>query len=638
MKKFALAFLSITMTTALFSQTLFNYGKQTVSKEEFLNAFNKNPNTGTDRKASLKEYLDLYTNFKLKVQAAYDDGLEKDATQQYELQNFRRQIADNIINEQANVKEMVKEAFARSQKEILLAQVFIEVPAESDTTEAYKKIQEAYKDLQAGKKFEEIAKQYSNDAATQQNKGDLGYITAFSLSYRLENIIYSLPVNTFSAPFKTKLGYHIFKNAGERKPLGSRKVAQIMIAVPPNSSAAEITIAEKKADSVYSLILKGEPFGRLAAAISNDLSSNNNNGELPEFTTGTYSPDFENAAFALSKTGQLTKPFQTAFGFHILKLIEAKEAPKDINDPTTFAIVQEKVVKDNRMEQAKKNLINKTLATIKYKPAVYKENDLFSYVDSAQEKKEITVKGLSAKTVIFSFTKQNVKAEDFANYVMSARNGLEEPVNYKSLLNQYVNVAADEYYRNHMEDYNVDFAKQVKEFKDANLLFAIMEKKVWGKANGDSTGLQQYYAAHKEKYQWPASADALIITANNEQLSDTLQMKMKQQMGNWREITSKYDTDVIADSGRYELSQLPVVDRTNFSNGLFTAPVKNENDGSYTFNYIFNLYKDPSQRSFEDARGMVISDYQQILEDKWIAELKKKYPVVVNQTVFQTIK
>ena len=120
-----------------FAQNVFTYGKNAVTKDEFEKAFNKNPNLPTDRKAALREYLNLYINFKLKVQAAYDAGLDKDPTQQYELQNFKTQLAENIINEQANIKELVKEAFDRSQKEVQLAQVFIEVPANADTTEAY---------------------------------------------------------------------------------------------------------------------------------------------------------------------------------------------------------------------------------------------------------------------------------------------------------------------------------------------------------------------------------------------------------------------------------------------------------------------------------------------------------------------
>ena len=639
MKKIGLGLLSLSLTLGLHAQNVFTYGKNAVSKDEFVRAFNKNPNVTADRKTALKEYLDMYINFKLKVQAAYDEGLEKDPTQQYEMDNFRRQIADNMINEQANVKELVKQAFARSQKEILLSQIFIPTVPGEDTLQAFQKIQEAYKALKDGKNFQAACQEFSTDEDTRKSNGDLGYVTAFTLPYEFENVIYSLKPNEFSSPFKSRIGYHIFKNASERKSLGSRKVAQILIAMPPGSSDDEKAVAQKKADSVYQLVKQGQNFGKIAVAISNDLSSNNNNGELPEFTTGTYSPDFEQMAFSLKNAGDVSAPFQTAHGFHIIKLIEAKQAPSDVSDAATFATVQDKVVKDNRMDQAKKALITKILTQIKYKAVAFKANDLYGFTDSALEDKKPIANSVNGKTVLFSFAKKNVTADDWITFVKSVKNGSETfSPDYPKLLKQYTNVAAEEYYRDHLGDYNADYAKQIQEFKEANLLFAIMEKKVWGNANVDSVGLQAYYSGHKEKYIWPASADALIVTANNQQLSETLLSKLKDDVKNWREITSKYESDVIADSGRYELSQLPVVDRTNFTKGLFTAPVKNANDGSYSFNYIVNMYKEPSQRSFEDSRGMVISDYQQVLEEKWIAELRKKYPVLVNETVFQTIK
>src|SRR4051812_18304171 len=151
MNKLVLAGLFAILATGSFAQSLFTIGKVAVSKDEFLRAFNKNPVTGTERRKALKEYLELYINFRLKVQAAYDAGLDKDPNQQFELENFKKQLADNIINNEANVKELVKEAFERGQKEIHLQQVYIELPENVDTAEAYKKIQLAYKQLQAGK-------------------------------------------------------------------------------------------------------------------------------------------------------------------------------------------------------------------------------------------------------------------------------------------------------------------------------------------------------------------------------------------------------------------------------------------------------------------------------------------------------
>jgi peptidyl-prolyl cis-trans isomerase SurA len=641
MKKTVLTLISLTLVAGSFAQNVFTYGKNNVSKEEFVRAFNKNPNITADRKKALKEYLDLYVNFKLKVQAAYADGLDKDATQQYELQNFRRQIADNIINDEANVKALVKEAFERSRKEIHLAQVFIEVPANSDTTDAYKRIQAAYKQLKEGKDFGTVAQEYAGDDATKQSKGDLGFITAFTLPYEFERIAYSLKPNSISAPVKTKLGYHIFKNIAERASLGYRKVAQILVAYPPNGSAADKAFASRKADSIYNLLQNGASFDMLASTVSNDLSSSNNKGELPEFTTGAYTPDFESVAFSLQKPGQLSKPFQTSYGFHILKLIEAKPAPSDINDAATFAALQEKVTKDNRMDLSKKQLINKKLAIIKYKPSPVKEKDLFVFTDSAIQKASMpTIKGINEKTVIFSFAKQNITAGDWVRFAKVAPQlpAYTSKLDYPSLFKEYIQATADEYYRNNLDAYNPNFAKQVNEFKEANLLFGIMEKKVWGKANADTTGLLNCYNQHKSKYTWSLSADAVIITCNSIQLADEMQQKIKANPADWRQITGSHGADVVADSGRYELGQLPVIDRTNFTDGLFTGAVKNETEGTYTFNYVIKVYREQGQRSFDDARGMVISDYQQVLEDNWIAELKKKYAVKINHPVFLTIK
>ena len=492
MKKILLAFISTSIMAGSYAQTVFTYGKNAVSKDEFVRAFNKNPSVTGDRKKAIKEYLDLYINFKLKVQAAYDAGLDTDATQQYELQNFKRQIADNVINDQANVKELVKEAFSRSQKEIHVAHVFVEAIG-GDTTEAFKRINAAYKELKDGKDFNTVATTYSSDEAVRQSKGDLGFVTAFTLPYDIETAIYNLKPGSYSTPFKSKLGYHIFRNIEERASKGSRRVAQILISLPPNAKPEQRSFAQRKADSIYTLLQAGANFTTLVGEVSNDLSTNSNKGELPEFTTGTYSPEFEAAAFSMTKVGEISKPFTTEHGFHIIKLLEANNAPTDINDGATFASLQEKVSKDTRLERSKQRLIEQKLSLLKYKAGLVKLNDVIAYTDSAVAGKTATIKGLAPNTVLFSFAKQNVTLDDWIKYAKTIPFSEGTKRDYAELYKAYVRSAADEYYRNNLNDYNADYAKQLKEFKEANLLFGIMEKNVWGKANTDTTSLQEYY-------------------------------------------------------------------------------------------------------------------------------------------------
>lgn len=642
MKKLVCCFFSFSIAIASFSQTVFTYGNKPVSKEEFLRAFNKNPNPVADRKKALKEYLDLYINYKLKVQAAYDAKLDADATQKFELDNFKQQIADNVLNEEAGIDAFVKEAFAHSLKDIHLAQVFVEIAPGADTNILRNHIQSAYKALKEGKDFATVSSEYSTDAATRQAAGDLGYITAFTLPHEFEKVAYSLKPGTFSAPFKSSLGYHIFKNVEERKAVGTAKVSQILIALPPNADAQQKQQFAKTADSVYSLLQAGASFEDLVRTVSNDNYSISTNGLLPDVSVGQYSLPFEQAVFSLKTPGEVSKPFATEHGFHILKLHELKPVSTDFEDAMTIALLKEKVAKDSRLESAKKALIKKQLTTIKYKPSVYNENELWRFTDTALRDGNLArFTQINNKTVLFSFAQQKVTVTDWINFTKTVKQTPSSPLSrlpYKELMQEYVKTSGTEYYRNHLGDYSTSFKQQVQEFKEANMLFGIMDVNVWSRANTDSAGLHDYYNANKKKYQWEPSADALIVVSSNEQVLQEVKQKINPDFSNWRNVVDGYNGTVTADSGRYELSQLPVVDRTNFQPGVVTVPVKNEADGTFTFNYVIKVYKDTEQRSFDDARGMVTGDYQQVLEDRWVAALKKKYPVKINQAVFATIK
>lgn len=618
------------------SQTLFTYGKHAVSKEEFLKAFNKNPSLEPDRKKALREYLDLYINFKLKVQAAYDASLQNDPNYLLETDNFKKQLAANFINDEANIKGLVEEAFERSQKDIHLQQIFIATPNEKDTLSAFQQAQQAYFDLNSGKSFANTAEKYSTDPTSTE----LGYITVFTLPYNYETIIYDLKPGNYAAPVRSAYGYHIFYNAGERPAVGRRKAAQILIAVPPGATDAEKIALKHKADSIYT-ILQNDPgkWDEMVTAFSNDVTTAHNHGVMQEFGIGQFSPAFETAAFSLSKPGDISEPVETSFGYHIIQLREIIPVAKNLEDPIIAATLKDRVEKDDRLAQARKLLVNKWMKLTNYKPAAYDANELWAYADSAY--KGGNTKGFSKindSTVLFSFAKQKITASDFAKYVRATKVfPMYQSMSYADLMKEFVKAATTEYYQNHLEDYNAEFKAQVKEFNEANLLFAIMDKEVWTKSSTDEQGLKNLYEENKSKYLWAPSANAIIFTANNDKILAELQQKLKDNMNNWKSIAESFGSSVMADSNRYELSQIPVVDRTKFSEGITTAPVKN-NDGSYTFAYILKMYNEPAQRSFEEARGLVINDYQTVLEKQWLDSLKKKYPVKVNETVFNGLK
>jgi len=642
MKKTLLLACIAGISYSAWSQPLFTYGTKQVSKQEFLKAFNKNPSPSADQKQAIQEYLDLYVNYKLKVQAAYDEKLNEQPSFKYESENFKKQIADNLINEEASINALVDEAFKRSQKDIHAAQIFIEVKAGADTVEAYKQIQAAYAALKAGKDFSETVINFTNDDATKATKGDLGYITVFTLPYEFENEIYKLKPGTFSAPYRSKIGFHIFKNVSERPAVGKRKVSQILITVPKGANEVQQQRFAKIADSVYTELTEHNAvFEKLVPVFSTDRSSLYNGGQLPEVSVGQFDADFEQKVFALKTVGSISKPFQSAYGWHILKLNEVIAVPSDPADALYAAQLKQYIERDNRLVVAKKQLTKKWMVLCKFKEAPFDMKDLGVFTDSAIVNKEFTsYKKITPTTLLFSFEKQKVTAGDWARFVKAIKQS-GNPIGskpYPEMMKEYQQIVCSEYYHDHLEDFNSSMKEQGKEFDEANLLFAAMDKHVWGKAGEDTAGLREYYTSHAAKYIWQPGVSALVITCAGKDLAREVADKLSKNPADWRAITGGYGTNVIADSSRYEQNQLPVKETVEARKGFMSAPEKNAGDDSYTILYVTEVYNKPEQRSFDDARGLVINDYQQVLEKNWLTALKKQYPVKVNQTVLKSLK
>jgi peptidyl-prolyl cis-trans isomerase SurA len=242
-------------------------------------------------------------------------------------------------------------------------------------------------------------------------------------------------------------------------------------------------------------------------------------------------------------------------------------------------------------------------------------------------------------TVLFNFDHQSYRLKEWIYFAKGSHvqrpGGVEAD---RELFGKFVERCAQDYYRNHLEDYNKDFAFQLNEFREGNLLFEIMQRKVWDKASTDSAGLSRYYEAHKDKYWWESSADALLFTCNNSRTAEDLRMRIQAHpIAAWRQMTDSGGAAIQADSGRYELAQIPNPTKAAIVAGAFTPFTTNATDNSVSFAYILNVYRDRAPRNFRDARGFVINDYQGWLEDQWIAELKKKYAIKVEESVVKTL-
>ncbi|MBB1285918.1 peptidylprolyl isomerase [Flavisolibacter sp. BT320] len=633
MKKLLTA-LSLAAAFSAPAQTLFTYGNEAVSAPEFLAAFQKN-NQGPVTDKALKEYLDLYIASRLKIKEA--KALRYDTLPQLaaDMASLRQQIMPAYLTDKESISRMTEEAFTRSQKDLRVAHIFIKLG--EDSTAAAKKKEAVEKALRRGD-FAAVSKTYSDDPNAKTNGGDMGWITAFSLPYELENLAYNTAVGKVSPVYQSRAGYHVFKVLESRKAMGRVKAAQILLAVPPNSNEATKVGLKRRADSMYRRLLTGEDFGKLAAAFSNDMVSAASGGVIAEFGVGEYDTAFEKAVLAL-KDGAVSKPFETAHGYHIVKRIQLSPVP-GTKTPELETALYNRIQESDRSEFAKKELAKKVLHQTSYKKLVGNSAELWAYTDSVFTYKTPGMKvTLQPETAVLQMGEHKATVSDWMAFVQPNRFKADGSGarSYPLLWDEFVEGVALNYYQDHLESFNEDFRRQIAEFADGNLFFEIMQRQVWTPAQTDSAALAAYFQQHQQNYHWKESADAVIFYAASETAAKEFYKALRQKPSDWSSLLQNFSEQITADSSRFELDQLPGGDKQKLTPGTLTAPVVNSTDQSATFAYILKRYTAPEPRSFEQAKGLLINDYQAELEKQWVENLKKKYPVSVNEKVWQEV-
>ena len=644
-KKILIAVFSFFVWINASAQTLFTYGKYKADAKEFLRAFNKNNTTLVVNKAkAVSEYLDLYIKSRLKIQEAYERKYDTLPQIKTEVENLRTQIAENYMTDPEMAAQLTKEAFQRSLKDILVAHIFISfrnATGSIDTLAAQKRRDEVWQRLQKGDDFLLVAQQSSDDPLAKNNKGDLGYITVLTLPYEFENAIYTTPVGGYSSIVRSRIGYHIFKNLGERKAVGKIKAQQILLAIPPGSDDAEKKQIAGRADSLYKKILAGENFNRLASAFSNDYISGSAGGVMPDFGVGQFDPVFENVLWSLTKDDAVSKPFLTTHGWHIVKRISLKPVITDANNKANMQDLQQRIKTDNRWKSSRDFIYKQVMAKAGYKKYPYDDAALWNMSDSVLDLKPMLPIGrtIIATTPMFSIGDSVYNATAWVNYANTYRYKQDgtgaKP--HEQVREEWVQFAIINYYKDHLEVFNEEFRNQMEEFKDGNLFFEIMQQEIWNKAQSDSAALLAMYEKNKNNYLWKQSADAVVFFCSDETIAKTAYVGVKKNPAGWRKIADMYTEKIVVDSSRYEWIQLPNLDKMVPKAGMITTPLLNKTDNTASFAYIVKTYPQSTQRSFNEAKGLVINDYQAELEQQWNEALKKKFPVMIDQKVMDSI-
>lgn len=189
---------------------------------------------------------------------------------------------------------------------------------------AYEKISAIKEKLESGESFEELAKKYSQDPASAKQGGDLGFTSRGDFVPEYEEAAFALKEGEVSDIVQTQFGYHLIKLIERR---GEKiRTRHILIMVNPTAEDEQRTIQELK--DIREKAIAGAPFDSLALEYSDDENVKKDKGMLGTFELDKMAiPQFK-AVVSKLKVGEISEPFKTDYGYHIVKLDKREPAHK----------------------------------------------------------------------------------------------------------------------------------------------------------------------------------------------------------------------------------------------------------------------------------------------------------------------
>ena len=622
---------NFTIAQSIDSENLMTIGGETISVKEFLRVYNKNIDLVQDEsQKNIDYYLNLYTNYKLKLKEARTLGFDKKDSYKKEFESYKNQLSKAYTTDKEVTETLVKEAYNRTTSEVKAHHILVRIQPGQDTLAAYEKIK-ALRSRMVKEDFTSLRTALHDGKSVFVE--DLGYFSAFKMVYDFENAAFNTPLGQTSKPFRTQFGYHVVKVLDKRPSKGKVQVAHIMIA---NNQKDSTLVPENRIKEIFRSIQEGDSFESLAKQFSDDKSSAAKGGVMNPFKSGDIRSEiFVNTAFGLKEIGAISEPIQSQFGWHILKLIS--KTPVEPYEQIKVDLEQ-KVKRDARSKIIRQKMLEKlkqqyTISQPSLESVVAKiqKND----ADDTWE-----VEASMEPQVFLKIESQEFSYRDFLDLLNKNKRSFKASTGKsKFISNQYALFLGNnlfQYKKNNLINENEDYANVLKEYEEGLLLFDIMENKIWKGAQLDSIGLNSYYNENTSKFKSNSKITATIARSNKKKKLKAVK-KMWSQGFSTDAISQKLnerDQALIFSSGDFEIDSPLIPKNMVFNKGISEIYSLDDN---YVLLNISNI-ETPQILSFEDAKGAVISKYQSVLESKWLETLRNKYPIVINEKILSDLK
>lgn len=639
MKRIALLLCFSANLTLGFTQindpVLVRIGNKDITKSEFQYSWNKNNSNAFPDKRTLDEYVDLFVNFKLKVLEAEAEGIDTTSSFINELRGYRRQLTEPYLTDKNTEEALINKAYDRIKEYSEVSHILLRIGCDAspkDTLSVYQHAMNVYKRAINGEDFAKLAKEFSEDRSSNDG-GYLGFTTGCHLPYPFENAAYDIPVGGVSKPVRTQDGYHIVKVHSRRPAPGQYRSGHILKVVPQNASPEEQTAAKDSIYKIYNALKNGESFQKYATERSDDHNAASRNGEYNMMYCGSLPIEYENAVFKL-KVGEFSEPFLSKYGWHIVKALEFKPYP-DLEQMREG--LSNVIARDERSQIPKKTFVERLKKEYNY--TFYKENFepfIKAFEEIGDSGDSTNFKSLFASEVsLFTLNDQNFTQKQFSAFLSHKKIVIG---NLNESYSDFVQDRVMAYEDSQLENKYPEFRHLMQEYRDGILLFDISNKEVWEKASKDTTGLASFFASNKVKYSWekPHFKGYIVQCANASVARQAKKMVKKLEADSITTVLKRtFNNDSITlvkiDHGLYEQGENANVDFLAFKKGNLDTKT------GFPEIFIKGYVLEKGPETYNDVCGLVISDYQNYLDAKWLEYLKGKFKVIVYKDIVNSV-
>ncbi len=637
-----------------------------VYKSEVERAYKKG-DVVAEEKVPIRDFVTSYIQFRLNVEEAKKQGIDTTATYVNAFGLYRSQMAAPYLKDTVYEAKYIEKIYKRQLENVEVNHAIVPFNKEavfpSDTLITYRKAillrDKILKNGFNGVDFGTDKSNLSMIGSHGDRNGYIGWIIPFALPAKVEDAVYSLPINEISQPIRTPKGYHIVQVLNKRPAVGSVEIEQVLFNfphIPPKQH--HIDSVGKVAMREYDKLHSAKDFDALCQKFSKVYQTGEKGCYFGIVDLDSKLPiDFVNAAFNLKSQGDVSKPVMSNYGYHIIRLI--KKMPVAPFDEKAKQQLKNRITQSDKTQELsderKQSLMNQF--HVKVNNEAYTELSKIAETLSPQDSAFLSSVKNEDDILLDIDGKKKYKVKDLMQYIQIRRHlakvntdeiqiyQISEAMPYtlssdilKEYYDLFVTTLLSNYAENTLEERNPQFRDIVNDFSNELLVSELLDKNIWQRSVDDKSGLSAFFKENKEKYTFKeAKYKGLVIHAKDKESlrkAESIVKKEKQlsrASSRLRETLNKDSITVKVEQGLWSKGENPFVDCKVFEGA---APAV---DNDYPYFFVSGKFID-SPEDYTDVKNEVEFDYQAKLENDWRTYLKNKYKVGIDESVLSNWK